>query len=164
MARRRSGKKIDFVHWTGFQDSILTRSAGISAKQLFPAQHDPETLMRMRGNLLVSLDATQAPGSLVQIAVGAILVPEGTGTTVLWSPATDPDAPWIWYEIFVVGYEEMVTDVVDVPGLSIFRSVIDNKAMRIIRNQEIQWSVENVTVAAAAAVNVTLSGRALFGT
>jgi len=164
MARRRSGKKIDFVHWTGIQESALALTAGSVASTALAAQHDPETWMRFRGNLLAYLDATQLPGRLIQVAVGLILVPEGTSTTVLWSPATDPDAPWMYYDIFAIGWEEGVTDVVDMPGVSSYRSVIDSKAMRIVRNQEVQFVTENVSVGSAGTVNVVLSGRALSGT
>jgi len=96
--------------------------------------------------------------------MGVILVPEGTGTTVLWSPSTDADAPWIWVTEFVLAHEELVVDVIDVPGMSSYRERIDNKAMRIIRNQEIQFVIENSTVTSALSVNAGLAGRFLSGT
>ncbi len=124
----------------------------------------PETIMRTRGELVGYIDGASAPGKLVHFAVGMILVPEGTGTTVLWSPITDANAPWFWIEQFHLGYEEMVTDVVDVPGLSIFRKEIDLKAMRIVRpDVEVQLVFENVTLLSVAAVNVRVSFRMLLG-
>ena len=164
MARRRSGKKIDFVHWTGFQELFAALAAGTSAVTAFAAQHDPETLLRLRGHLFACINGVQVPAGWVQFAIGMILVPEGTGSTVLWSPATDDDAPWIWYEIFTLRYQEMVTDVIDVPGGTAFRAVIDSKSMRIIRNQEVQLVIENVTIGTAMSVNVSVTGRGLFGT
>ncbi len=164
MPRRRSGKKIDFVHWTPITGTIAAQAAGTAAVNMLPANHEPETLMRIRGNLLCYLDATQAPGGLAQISVGLIAVPEGTGTTVLWSPTTDGDAPFIWAETFFVGYEEYVTDVIDAVGLPLFRKVIDNKAMRILRNQELQLVLENTTILAAASVNLSVAARVLSGT
>jgi len=163
MARRRSAKKIDFVHWTGFSDTELAFTAGTAAATLAAAQHEPETIMRIRGNIMAYTDGALSPGGLVSLAVGFILVPEGTGTTVLWSPFTDPDAPWIWIECFNVGYEEAVIDVVDVPGITSYRSVIDNKAMRISRNQEVQVVYENTTLDAAMTVNIAVAGRFLSG-
>ncbi len=163
MPRRRSGKKIDFVHWTAFQEAFLAQAAGTAGLTAFPALHEPETLLRLRGNLLCYVDTTQAPTGLMQVALGLILVPEGTGTTVLWSPATDGDAPWIWYDIFHVGYEEAVTDVVDIPGITSYRSVIDSKAMRIVRNQEVQLVIESVAVGSTISINAVVSGRALTG-
>jgi len=164
MARRRSGKKIDFVHWLGAGFSFAGLGAGVSATTLFAAQHDPETLMRMRGNLIASLEGTQAPGVHVRIAVGLILVPEGTASTTLWSPITDSDAPWIWMEMFDLIYNEAVTDVIAYQGGGVFRATIDNKAMRIVRNQEVQAVFENVTVGGAGGVDVGGQVRALWGT
>ena len=131
---------------------------------MFPPAHESETLLRFRGNLVCSLDSAQSPGVLVQVAVGFLVVPEGSGTTVSSLPGTNPDSPWFWYEIFTVGYEEMVTDVVDVAGLSIYRSVIDSKAMRIVRNQEIQMVTQNTTVGSASGINLVVGGRILSGT
>jgi len=157
---RRSGRAPN-VHWTNFSGGVLALSAGTTAILALAAQHGTETLMRMRGNLAAWLDATQAPGGFAQIGVGMILVPEGTGTTVLWSPVTDGDAPWIWVEQFSIGYEEYVTDVIDSPGISSFRAVIDNKAMRVSRNQELQIVWENVTVGGAVSINGDVVGRVL---
>ncbi len=164
MARRRSGKKIDFVHWTGFNVESLAQSVGSVAATALAAQHDPETSLRCRGEWTAHLDATQAPGSRVLVSVGLILVPENTGTTVLWAPFTDSDASWIWYDQAVLGYEEMVTDVIDVPGMTSVRRVIDNKAMRIVRNSELQFVVQDNTLGSAASVNVSCNGRVLSGT
>jgi len=150
-------------HWTPFSSGAIggTFAAGTVAGTISAAQHDRETLLRTRGNLMAYIDATQAPGKAVLITAGMILVPEGTGATVLWSPTTDGDAPWFWYTAFILGYEEMVTDVVDVPALTGFREIMDSKAMRRIRNQEIQLVLENTTLATAAAVNLYLAGRFL---
>ncbi len=160
----RHTKKIAYTHWTGFTGTALALAAGSVAATLGVAIHEPETLLRTRGNLLCWKDATSTPGQSAIITVGFVLVPEGTGTTVLWSPLTDADAPWFFYEQFMIGYEEMVTDVVDVPGLTSQRLVIDSKAMRIVRNSEIQMVVENTTIGSALAVNLNVQGRFLSGT
>jgi len=163
MARRRSGKKIDFVHWTYNSGSFAALSAGTVAATYAAAVHEPETLLRIRGNLTVFADGLGAPGRLASVGVGLILVPEGTGATVLWSPITDGDAPWIWVDYAHIGHEELVADVIAVEGLSLFRSVIDNKAMRIVRNQELQLVAENATILSALNVNVVMDGRVLSG-
>ena len=56
-----------------------------------------------------------------------------------------------------------MTDVVDVPGITSARRVIDSSAMRKIRNQEIQFVVENATIGLAASVNVQGQIRILAG-
>ncbi len=148
-------------HWTGFSGSAFAQAAGTVGVLISAAQHDRETLMRTRGNLYCQLDGVNAPGVLGQVAVGFIKVPEGTGTTVLWSPFTDSDAPWFWYESFVLGYEEAVTDVVSYPGGGMFRSVIDSKAMRKFRNEEVQMVIENTSLLAAIEYNLNVVGRFL---
>ncbi len=165
MARRRSGKKIDFTHWTGFGQTLAVLASGTpQAVLVAPALHEPETLLRTRGELLVYADGVQTPGGLTQVAVGLIPVPEGTGATVLWSPIADDDAPWFFYWTGCIGYEEMVTDVLDVPAISGARIVMDSKAMRILRNQEIQLVAESVTAIGGINTNVSVSGRFLTGT
>ncbi len=89
------------------------------------------------------------------------MVPEGTGSTVLWSPLTDADAPWFYYSTFFLGYEEYVVDVIDSPVLTAYREIIDSKAMRRVRNQEVQLVVENTTIAGAVSVNIVAAGRML---
>jgi len=164
MPRRRSGRKIDFTHWEQSSATFNGQAAGTAAAQVFGAAHLPETLLRTRGNLICWADGNLTPPLSASIGVGLILVPEGTGSTVLWSPITDGDAPWFWYEQFTIGYEEFVVDVIDSPGITSFRSVIDSKAMRITRNQEIQAVVENVTSIGAVAVNIAINLRSLAGT
>jgi len=162
--RRRSGRKIDFTHWTGFNFVSLGLAAGSAGLVLGSAQHLPETLMRTRGSVLTYLDGVQAPGVLVRVGLGMILVPEGTSTTVLWSPITDEDAPWWWYSTFELGYEEQVVDVVACGALSCYRQEIESKAMRVVKNMELQLVVENETLGSASAINVAGSGRFLSGT
>jgi len=161
---RRTGRKINFTHWTAGSSTFVGIAAGTSALTFAAALHEPETILRTRGEVLASKAGPGAGGELALVAVGMILVPEGTGSTVLWSPFTDSDAPWFWYEMMAVGYDEMVTDVIDAPGLTVARRVIDGKAMRISRNQEIQCVLENTTLNGATAVDVTVNARILSGT
>ncbi len=164
MARRRSGKKIDSTRWTRTNATFLAQSAGAAAIELLASGTDTETILRTRGHLLAFLDGTQAPGVLVLMSVGFILVPEGTGTTVLWSPNADPNAPWLYIARFVLGYEEYVTDVVSAQGAAVFREVIDSKAMRVIRpDTEVQCVTENNTLASAGTVNLTITSHMLLG-
>ncbi len=168
MARRggrgRGEKVIDELRWQGFQGGALALGAGSAAVNLAGASTFPETIMRTRGQLVAWMDAGAQPAAGIDVAVGMVVVPDGTGTTVLWSPITDANAPWFFYSRFVIGYEEMVTDVVDVPGLSLYRELIDSKAMRRGRaDTEIQLVVEQATLVAADAINVEVSGRFLLG-
>ena len=161
--RGRHGRKIENVHWTYGSATQGGVTAGVGGETVYTAQHLPETLLRVRGEWVGYLDGVSAPGSAIAVGVGLILVPEGTGSTVLWSPITDGDAPWLWVDYTILAYEEYVVDVSYAPGMTNTKRVIDNKAMRRIRNQEVQFVVENATILTADAVNVFANFRALFG-
>ncbi len=163
MARGRHAKKIDTVHWTYGSFQFLAQGAGTAAVNVLSAQHLPETLLRIRGEWACSLDGGQTPGVGAAVTVGLIQVPEGTGSTVLWSPITDGDAPWIWWDVFHLIYNEYVTDVVWSAQTADARRVIDSKAMRKLRNTEIQAVVEQATTVGATSVDVTGSARFLAG-
>ena len=146
-------------HWTQFSTSSAPVAAGTLGILVSAAQHDRETLIRTRGNLIAFIDGVSDPGDFALISVGMIMVPEGTGTTVLWSPTEDGDAPWFWYEAFHLGYEEAVTNVVSYPGIGVFRQAIDSKAMRKSVNTEIQIVIENTSIGTALSVNLATAGR-----
>jgi hypothetical protein len=122
--------------------------------------------MRIRGSLVSWVDAAQAvAGNVVRVALGIAPVMEGQGTTVVWSPITDSNAPWMYYEQWVFGYEEMVVDVIDIPGITSYRSVIDVKAQRILRpDVEMQIVIESSTIGGSGLVtNTFFSTRTLLG-
>jgi len=122
--------------------------------------------MRTRGQLAAYVDGLEAPAVAALITVGMWIVPEGTGTTVLagGNPFDDPNADWFYYSQFLLGYEEYVADVIDSPGVSSYREVIDSKAMRIGNpDTEIQLVIDNETISGSLSVNVHLAGRFLLG-
>ena len=168
MARARSrgfAKTINQVHWTYGSFNVAAQTAGTVATNVYAAQHLPETLMRLRGEWSCYLDGVQAPGNASAVTVGMILVPDGSSTTVTWSPVTDGDAPWLWWDVFHLGYEEMVTDVIAAQDALARHRVIDSKVMRKIRNREVQFVAEVVTtLGSGVAVNIQGSFRGLFGT
>jgi len=165
MARPRSRtRKIDNVRWDGFSLSQLAQSAGAVAQVFRTAATMPETLLRIRGSMLVQLDGSLAPGRGVIVTQGLILVPAGSATTVQFSPVSDDQAPWLWYSAQALYYDEPVTDVIGSQlGLGV-REIMDGKAMRRVRPEvEIQWVVENTTIDGAQATNTVITGRVLFG-
>ena len=164
--RRSRGfeKTIEDVRWSGATHAFLAQSAGAIA-QTMVGDGLKETVMRIRGDLVCCPDGAQAPTGLVRCALAALVVQAGSGSTVIQKPVTDPDAPWLFYESWVLGYEEMVVDVIDVPSLSGFRKTIDSKAMRILREgREVQLVFEQLTLNTAMNVQCHLSFRMLLGT
>ncbi len=163
MARSRV-RKIDNLRWGLIDENVLALAAGSAAKNIASALTVPETIMRFRGNVAAWLGGSGAPGRAVQVTAGMWIVPEGTGTTVLGDPFNDGNADWFWHLSVPLAYDEMVTDVVDVPGMTSYREVIDSKAMRRVRpDEEIQLVVTNITISSASAIDFALSGRILFG-
>jgi len=162
---RRPGKTIDNLRWSGgavLQAAAL--SAGTAGQTALAAGVPRETIMRTRGEVLVFLDGASSPGKSALISMGLVLVPQGQGTTVIWDPFDDAEAPWFWYQETTIGYEEPVIDVVDVPGISSTRIIVDSKAMRKANvDEEVQFVVTNTTVSSAATVNIVAAFRFLLG-
>jgi len=165
LRRGNRGRSMESVRWSGGTFFFNAISAGNSALVFLTASNDPpETILRIRGELVAWIDGLEAPAVSIDVAVGVILVPEGSATTVQWSPGSEANAPWLMYERFSLGYEEYVTDVIDAPGLTVFRKTIDVKAQRIVRpDVEAQLAIENNTLSGAAAVNVAFTSRVLLG-
>jgi len=165
--RHRSDRfppKIRNLRWTASSTTFLAFSAGTAGLTLLSSGLETATIMRMRGELFAGIDGVQSPGGLTRLGIGALVVPAGTGTTVTTSPLTDTDAPWLFYETFVLGYEEMVVDAIQVVDLSGFRKTIDVKAMRVLRpEREIQLVLESVTLNAAIGVQLSTQIRMLIG-
>jgi len=167
MARRRTGfqKKIEQVHWTLGVISFNNQAAGSIAATMINALSLPETLLRIRGSWATAFTGVSAGGIGVGVTVGIIQVPEGTGSTVLWSPFTDGNAPWIWWDVMHLMYTESVVDVTYSTQTSSGRRVIDSKAMRKNRNMELQVVLEATTLAGMSAANINAVGtvRVLSG-
>ncbi len=169
MAHQRSNrggvkKRIQSTRWEAANHFFGAASAGSVAQTFITAGTDTETLLRIRGDLVGYIDGADEPPVAVQVAIGAILVPEGSSTTVLWSPITDGNAPWFFYETFLLGYEEYVTDVVQAVHVSSMRKTIDVKSQRIIRpDVEAQIVMESATISGAGSINVNLAFRLLLG-
>ena len=159
MARHRGNsghvKKIENLIWQNSQGANLAQSAGSVAAIAFATVGTlPVTLLRLRGEFLSWLDAAGAPGEVVQVNAGIIFVPEGTATTVVYSPQSDANAPWLWYAAFTLGREEQVVDVIALEALAMKRIEIDNKVMRRIRlDVEVQFVIETVNVSGSPASN-----------
>ncbi len=161
-ARGRFGKKIDTVHWALGSWQARDQAAGTVALNVLGAQHLPETLLRIRGEYAANLTGAIADGVGVNVTQGLIQVPEGTDTTVLWSPITDGDAPWIWWDTMNLLYDELVADVVATQSSLSGRRVVDSKAMRKIRNTEIQWVAEIATITGFSVGSINVAGQARF--
>ena len=166
MARHSNRKpKIPTKRWVGVDHSALAQAAGTVGIEMRAADVFPDTVLRTRGEFYANLDGVgQTPGVFVRYGFGMICVPEGTGSTVVWSPLSDPNASWFVYQSGHLAYEEYVTDVTHaIPGPSI-RAVIDSKAMRKVHpDMELQAVYEQSTIGGASSINFAFAGRILLG-
>ena len=165
-ARRasRGEKVIDNVRWSLGAGAFVAQAAGSAASTIITAGSNEETLLRTRGNLLCVLDGVDEPGVSARIGIGIRLAQGGQATTVLSTPLTDGAAPWIWFDVFTIAYEEAVADVIAQPVASAYRAVIDSKAMWKLRpDTEVQIVVENATIVGGLTVNIFADLRFLFG-
>ncbi len=161
----RTGKKIDNLRWSGGTAiSFLAQSAGTSGFTALAAGVPRETIMRTRGEVLVGMDGVSGPGKACLISMGLVLVPQGTGTTVIWDPFGDSEAPWFWFQETFISFEEGVVDAIAYQTLSMSRIIVDTKAMRRANvDEEVQMVVTNTTVDAACVVNTMAAFRFLLG-
>ncbi len=165
MAHRRSRvKKIEAVRWTRNHFFFGAQAAGSVALNFITSADAIDTVLRIRGEVTSWIDGNDAPPVGVDCALGLLVMPEGQGTTVLSSPITDENAPWLLYERWTLAYEEIVTDVIAAQGVLSFRKTIDNKAMRILRpDREVQIVFEQATVSGAGSVNCGFAASVLLG-
>ena len=168
MARQRSRtrgfeKTIDQIRWQGASHSFVGQAVG-SVAQTMVTDGDKETILRIRGEIVSFAEGALTGGQLIRCGLGALVVQAGSGTTVIQKPLTDPDAPWLFYEQWTIGYEEIVSDVVDVPGITSYRKTIDSKAMRILRpGREVQLVWEAVSIVSTLSSNTVFGFRMLLG-
>ena len=161
----RPAKTIHSLRWAGGNAiTALAQTAGSSAAVALASGAPRETVMRTRGEVLVMLDAPSDVNRGVLVSMGLVLMPQGQGTTVIWDPFGDSEAPWFWYPETFLGYDEYVTDVIDGAGGPVSTIVVDSKAMRKANvDEEIQFVVTNTTVNGAQGINVLASFRFLIG-
>ncbi len=138
MARgRRSGRPADYF-WTGICGLITALDLAPGASALGSARIDSiesQTLMRIRGDLFVQLDATAAD-ERATVAIGLIIVKTAAaavGSSAVPTPFTEPSASWIWMTYVTVS---SLAEAAAQPDALFARVVIDSKSMRRIKADE----------------------------
>ncbi len=162
-ARRqvREGKKRNYYDWEGTFLALTTLTSGVIAEFVLFTGDKAETLVRIRGWTLAQLAVSgSAAGDAAVVGFGIIIAPAGASVAV--SSLTEPGANW-WYHEQVILQTQGAVGGVSVNGdLSGQRTLIDNKAMRKLREDEnIFLVVENVNLVGAPGVQVSATIRAL---
>ena len=154
------GRKNDY-DWEGVTTlSLALAASGVTTAVVFLADQS-ETLVRMRGEVLVWLDASgSAQGDACVVACGLIVA--SLGSTQAVDPINEGGANWLWHSFFTLATESAIANAVTAPDSASRRLIIDNKAMRKLReDEEIQFIVANQDIAGAPVVNVVAGLRAL---
>ncbi len=162
MPRQRSGRSTDY-EWDTFGTSSLALAANATNAVTLISANQPLTVYRIRGELLVWLDAGMAAGDVMRVGSGILKVVEDLGTTVVSSPLADAFVPWMWSYLGHIAAESQTAGA-DLQGIGFARIPIDSKAMRKMKTgEELQWVVESSTVGGAEVVNFAIAGRILLG-
>ena len=162
MPRRssRSGGKTRYEWTPAFGESVAL-AAGAAVAFLLGTATQSETVMRVRGELLLSLDGPADLDSTVA-GWGIMVLPPGAvagGVTAV--PSTDGEADWLAYGRVPLRAEQLASGS-DAQWWS--RVMVDSKAMRRLREaDELALVVENATLAGGVGMNVTFGLRILTG-
>ena len=119
-----------------------------------------ETLVRFRGDVLISLDASVATVSdAILVAWGVIRSASGSSDVGV-SPLTEGGANWLVYGVATLIDEDILNLGVD--GSSLVRWTVDSKAMRKLRENESLYVVfESVGIVGAPLANYAFALRGL---
>ena len=118
------------------------------------------TIVRTRGKLTVTTDASSTPGSVGRVNLGLILV---TGTALAASaiplPGVDVGNDWMWIDSAVVGSQ--ADDQIG-GAITVERLVVDSKSMRKVSNNTALVLVMQLFLTDAAAMVVNVAGSLRF--
>ena len=136
MAARRSRfqKTIDFKQWAAipaWTDTITADETDLVSFLSFAA---PFTILRCRGDLILSFDETKQIGDTARVGFGlAVLSTDAVtlGPTAVPDPLGEPEFPWLYWE--EVNFRATVAAGEDSLGLTNYRMHIDTKAMRKVK-------------------------------
>jgi len=156
---RRSGRGRARYDWALSVITSLTHFTPAATQAVAFIATTAETLVRIRGEVLVWLDLTgSVAGDSVNVAYGLIVAPRGS--TVGSSPITDGNANWLGFGVATLAAETAVGNV-GAPTEYV-RMIIDLKSMRKLREDEDIFVVyETADVIGAPVVNFVGSFRAL---
>ncbi len=159
MTRQRSGRPNDY-DWELARGTDLVRgSPAIVQFEIFLAD-TAETLMRLRGDVMISLDPAGATvGDTLVVGWGLIRSASGS-TDVGVSPLTEGGANWLAYGVATLSVP--VVTALGREGTTLVRWDVDSKAMRKLReNESIYMVFESADVVGAAFANYVFGLRGL---
>ncbi len=162
-ARRSSGRPNDYDWELSRMTSLATPVGTISQTEMFLSD-TAETLVRVRGEVVVWLDATGSTiGDMMQFAWGLLRAPSGSSDVGV-SPLTEGGANWLAYGLASIGTEVALGNLAAAPGLGAAMRIfhVDSKSMRKLREDEsVYFILETADITGAPTVNVGAMFRVL---
>jgi len=165
MARARSVGRPNDYDWELSRGTSLGVAAGsIVQFEAFLAD-TAETLVRLRGEVLIWLDISGATaGDLLVVAWGLIRGPSGSSDVGV-SPLTEGGANYVAFGVAHLGRQIVPAAGTSGPtpdGLTMMRFHVDSKAMRKFREDESLYVIfETVDVTGAPTANLSFAIRGL---
>jgi len=160
---RSTGRRADYI-WNGVSSSLTVTSGSSGIQDVSGAFGQSGTIVRIRGNILASLDSPTI-NEKTAVAMGIIRTTEeqlAVGITAIPNPQADLDADWQWHGFLPL---QAVVDVTSGAGSqeNVGRLVIDSKAMRKVRQGEnLTFVVDNTAISGTPEIDVTFGIRILF--
>jgi len=169
MARRRgSGRVIDMKQWSFLpagDQAISVAGITLSSQSDFL---EPGTILRSRGYVQASMDASKQVNDTIGVAFGLGIVSTDAatlGSTAMPGPFSDPQYPWLWFGTMFLR-ANLASGQDEAWGVSQQRLEVDTKAMRRFKPKEsLVWVIETASLAGGPATNITTGfTRVLIGT
>ncbi len=167
MARRGSGRVIDFKSWlTRLRSETSISVVGTSMAAGVLSFTGPGTILRCRGFVQAHFDSTAQISDTMTLTFGLGLVSTDAavvGSSAMPDPGGNSDYPWLWW-----GSMRLRSELAAGPsawGISAQRLEIDTKAMRRIKPEQTLVLVVEAASASGAPETVIEFGqtRVLIG-
>ncbi len=149
------GQNIDIVNLVAATPQF-TQIISEANLETFPTP----TLVRTRGRLMISNDASSSSGDMGIVTMGIIVVTAAAfaGSSVP-TPLTDVGSDWLWWDVATFGrISAAAEDVVNNP-LTIDRIQVDSKAMRKIGLNQVLLFVAQLTPCDSGTVVANICGN-----
>ncbi len=168
MARgRNTGRVLDMKEWDAIplvQTQLSSAGTFLGGSLAFGV---PATILRSRGYLQASMDATKQVGDSIDLAFGLGIISTdafAAGGGSVPDPGDEAEYPWIWWG--QMHLEAFATGGTEPWGSSSQYIEVDTKAMRKMKpGQSLAWIVQVQGASGAPVTEITLGQtRVLIGT
>ncbi len=163
----RSRKRV--MMWEGTQidlsDLVVATPQGVAVITEATLENFPApTLIRSRGQLGVTLDASSAANALSFVTMGIIVMTRAALAAAAFPlPSTDIGSDWLWWDVATLANDAAGNDQGAPGGGGVDRKIVDSKAMRKIGlNEAVVFIAELTACEGTTVANICGSIRFLL--